>query len=247
MSEHGNRISDATVVLTGATGGIGQKVAERLAGAGARLILLGRRIDVLNDLAARTDSQAYPGDISDPASLKATVARISADCGGAPDILINNAGVFDLAPFAETSLETFEAHFSVNLRAPFQLIRAWLPGMLQRGRGHIINVGSVAGRRAFPGNAAYSASKYGLRGLHEVLVEELDGTGVRATWVEPSAVDTGLWDRFQPDDRPDLPSRRAMLSPAVVSEAIYFATIQPFDVSIEAIVIRANLVRGQRQ
>lgn len=247
MSEHGSRITDATVVLTGATGGIGQKVTERLAGAGARLILLGRRVDTLEELAARTGSRTFPGDISDPAFVEATTGQISAERGGPPDILINSAGVFDLAPFRETSLESLEAHLSVNLRAPFQLIRAWLPEMLDAGRGHIINVGSIAGRRAFPGNAAYCASKYGLRGLHEVLVEELKGTGVRATWVEPSAVDTGLWDRFEPDHRADLPSRREMLSPEAVSEAIYYAASQPVDVSIEAVVIRANLVRGQRQ
>ncbi len=90
-----------------------------------------------------------------------------------------------------------------------------------------MTVGSVAGRRAFPSNGAYSASKYGQRGLHEVLVEELRGTGVRATLVEPAATDTPLWDPLDPDRDPHLPDRDAMLRAGDVAETVLFAVTRP--------------------
>jgi NADP-dependent 3-hydroxy acid dehydrogenase YdfG len=111
-------------------------------------------------------------------------------------------------------------------------MRALLPAFLERGSGHIVNVGSVAGRRALPGNAAYGASMAGLRGLHEVLVEELRGTGVAATLLEPSATDTMLWDPLEPDARPDLPDRARMLQAEDVAAAVRFLLSRPAHVRI---------------
>jgi NADP-dependent 3-hydroxy acid dehydrogenase YdfG len=107
-----------------------------------------------------------------------------------------------------------------------------LPGMLERGGGSIVNVGSVAGRKALPGNSTYAASKFGLRGYHEVLLEELRGTGVRATLVEPSATDTPLWDALDPDRHPGLPSRDRMLGVGDVAEAVLFVATRPDHVRI---------------
>jgi NADP-dependent 3-hydroxy acid dehydrogenase YdfG len=236
-----DELSGLKVVLTGATGGVGRAVAERLARGGAELAVIGRREAPLEELAARVDARPFVGDVTDREFVRQLPARLREVWDAAPDVLINNAGLFDLASFGETARETFERTLAVNLRAPFELIRAWLPDMLVRGSGHIVNVGSVAGRKAFPGNAAYSASKFGLRGLHEVLVEELRGTGLRVTWIEPSAVDTPLWDRFDPDARSELPSRADMLEPGAVAEAVIFAIAQPQEVAVEEIVIRANL------
>src|SRR5690606_11757039 len=114
--------------------------------------------------------------------------------GGAPDILENAAGSFLLAPIAETSTDDFLEQLAVNLGGPFYLIRAFLPDMLVRRAGHIVNIGSISGRVSMAGNGAYGASKFGLRGLHQVLAEEVRGTGVRATLIEPAATDTPLWD-----------------------------------------------------
>jgi 3-hydroxy acid dehydrogenase/malonic semialdehyde reductase len=100
-----------------------------------------------------------------------------------------------------------------------------------------VNVGSVAGRKAFKENGSYSAAKFGLRGLHEVLVEELRGSGVAATLVEPAATDTSLWDRVAPDQRADLPSRSDMLQPAHVAEAVLFALTRPQGVNIPLIQV----------
>jgi NADP-dependent 3-hydroxy acid dehydrogenase YdfG len=112
--------------------------------------------------------------------------------------------------------------------------------MLARGHGHLVQLGSVAGRVAYPGNGAYSASKFGLRGLHEVLLQELRGTGVRATLVEPAATDTPLWDPLDPDGRDDLPSRAAMLRPEDVARAVVFAISQPRGVQIPVLAVEAS-------
>lgn len=227
--------------MTGATGGIGRAVAERLAARGAELVLIGRRAAALDELAARVGAMPLAADISNREQLGVVATRVDAIWREVPDVLVNGAGTFELAAFAETKPAVFERHFAVNLRAPFELIRAWLAGMLDRGSGHMVNVGSVAGRAAFPGNAAYCASKFGLRALHEVLVEEVRGTGVRATWIEPSAVDTPLWDPIDTDARDGLPSRGEMLQPEAVAEAICFAIAQPEHVAVEEIAIRANV------
>jgi NADP-dependent 3-hydroxy acid dehydrogenase YdfG len=236
----GDELSAVKVVLTGATGGVGRALAERLALAGAEMLVIGRRSEPLEELAARLDARTLVGDITERRFIDRFPDRLQELWDSGPNVLVNNAGFFELAPFEETGSEVFERLLAVNLRAPFELIRVCLPGMLARGSGHIMNVGSVAGRRAFPGNAAYSASKFGLRGLHEVLVEELRGTGLRTTWIEPSAVDTPMWDRFDPAGRADLPSRAEMLEPGAVAEAVFFALAQPEGVAVEEIVIRAN-------
>lgn len=240
MREIEGDLAGRRIVLTGATGGIGRAVAQRLARSGAELLLIGRRAQVLEALASDLRALAVAGDLTDGSFIAGIPTRVAELWGAAPDVLINNAGAFELAPFGSTDPATFENLLAVNLRVPFELARMWLPEMIERRSGHIVNVGSIAGRIAFAGNAAYSASKFGLRGLHEVLVEELHGTGVRATWVEPSAVNTPLWDRFEPDSRPDLPSREHMLVPEAVAEAVHFAVSRRDDVTIEEIVVRAN-------
>jgi NADP-dependent 3-hydroxy acid dehydrogenase YdfG len=127
----------------------------------------------------------------------------------------------------------------VNLRGPFLLVRAFLPLMLRRRAGHLIHVGSVAGRVAFPENGAYSASKFGLRGLHEVLLQEIRGTGVRATLVEPAATDTSLWDAVDAQGKPGLPARESMLRPEDVARVVVFAAGQPRHVQIPTIAVEA--------
>jgi NAD(P)-dependent dehydrogenase (short-subunit alcohol dehydrogenase family) len=230
-------LAGAAVLITGATGGIGYAVAERVAEAGARVHVLSRSADTLAGLVARSGGRTWPADLTDDADVWSALDALQDTLRGPPDAVVNAAGAFALAPLAETSVEMFDRNLAVNLRGPFLVIRALLPAMLERDRGKIVNVGSVAGRRALAGNAAYGASKFGLRGLHAVLVEELRGTGVSATLLEPAATDTALWDALQPDGRGDLPPRSAMLRPEDVAEAVMFALTRPPDVRLPLIQI----------
>jgi len=226
-----------TALVTGASRGIGARIAERLAGAGARVWLLARSPSALADVAARIGGSTLVADVTDTTSLAGALDRLVHDAGGAPDVVVNAAGVFGLAPIARETVESLDAHLAVNLRGTFLVVRALLPAMLERGSGLIVNVGSVAGRKAFAGNAAYSASKFGLRGFHEVLLEEVRGTGVRATLLEPAATDTSLWDAVDPDSDPALPGRDAMLAPDDVADAALFVATRPGHVRIPLLQI----------
>jgi NADP-dependent 3-hydroxy acid dehydrogenase YdfG len=226
-----------TALVTGASRGIGAVVAERLAEAGADVWLMARSEDRIDALATRLGGRALPADLSDDASAWDALDRLQEELGGPPSLVVNAAGAFALDPCAETTVQAFDTQVAVNLRGTFLVIRALLPGMLARADGLIVNVGSVAGRKAFPGNAAYSASKYGVRGFHEVLLEEIRDSGVRATLLEPAATDTPLWDPLDPDARPDLPDRGSMLRPDDVAEAVLFVATRPATVRIPLLQI----------
>lgn len=225
------------VLVTGATGGIGRAVAEGLAAAGAKLFLMARTPGRLETVARDLGCTALAGDSGDPDAVDAVRRGLAAE-----DVygLVNAAGTFDLAPIAETDPDLLERMIHGNLRAPFLMTRALLPGMLERGRGHVVTVGSIAGRVALPGNGAYSASKYGVRGFHAVLELELRGTGVRSTLVEPAATDTAIWDPLSPDARDDLPGRNDMLAPAAVADAVLYAMTRPPSVSIPMVAVQRS-------
>jgi NAD(P)-dependent dehydrogenase (short-subunit alcohol dehydrogenase family) len=231
-------LTGRSALVTGASRGIGLAVAFRLAREGVRLAVVARGEGALLRVAGETGAVAVRGDLASAAGA-ADVARRVEEAIGTPDILVNSAGGFLLAPIAETDPAEFQRQLDVNLAAPFHMMRAFLPGMLARRGGHIVTIGSVAGRVAMAGNGAYSASKFGLRGLHEVLAEEVRGTGVRATLVEPAATDTPLWDPFDPDGRADLPSRSSMLSPDDVARAVVFAVSQPAEVELSLLAVRS--------
>ncbi len=225
-------------LVTGASRGIGRAVAEALAEAGAEVHCLSRDPSALAALAASTGGRTWSADLGDDAEVWTRLDELVDSCGATPDIVVNSGGVFAVAPLAETTLEQFDSLLRVNLRGAFIVTRAVLPAMLERGSGHVVNIGSVAGRQAFPSNGAYSASKFGLRGMHEVLLEEIRGSGVRATLIEPAATDTPLWDPLNPDADPNLPGRDQMLRPDDVAEAVLFAASRPPHVSIPLLQIQ---------
>lgn len=228
-----------TALVTGASRGIGLATARALAGAGAWVGLVARSERELSAAAEEVGGHAIPGDISSPHAVNTLVAYLDELLGGSPDLVVNSAGAFTIAPLAETDPEVFHRQLAVNLTGPFLLIRAFLPRMLRRGSGLLVNVGSVAGRTALPGNGAYSASKYGLRGLHEVLSAEVRGTGVRATLIEPAATDTPIWDPLRPDEREDLPSRAGMLRAEEVAAAVLYVASQPDGVEVPVLSLRS--------
>ncbi|MDZ7780867.1 MAG: SDR family oxidoreductase [Gemmatimonadota bacterium] len=235
-TEHG-ALDGRSVLVTGASRGIGRCIAERFAAAGARVFGLGRSEDALRRLADETGGRALVVDLTDDVAVWDAMDRLSDELEGAPDVVVNAAGVFGITPIAEETVAALDLELALNLRAPVLVVRTLLPSMLERGSGLIVNVGSVAGRKALPGNGAYSASKFGLRGFHEVLLEEVRGTGVRATLLEPSATDTSIWDPLDPDADPSLPPRSAMLRPEDVADAALFVARCPRDVRIPLLQI----------
>ena len=221
-------------VVTGASRGIGLAVAQRLGARGARVVMLARGLDVLAARAREVGHRAVAlrCDLADRGSVAEAAARIAGE-HGVPDVVVNNAGLFAISPVAETSVDDFAATVETNLVAPFALVRAFLPAMRARGDGHIVTVGSVADRNAFPGNGAYAASKYGARALHEVMRLELRGSGVRATLVSPGPTDTPLWDPIDPDSREGFTPRAAMLSADAVGDAVLWAVTRDASVNID--------------
>lgn len=225
-------LAGQTALITGASRGIGEAAARAFAALGARVGVMARSKDALDRLASEINGWSLPADGTTPEGLAEGLAAFRAHAGGDPDILVTSAGVFTLSPVESTDPADLALNLSVNLTASFLAVRAVLPGMRARGSGTIVLVGSVAGRHAFPGNGAYSASKYGLRGLHEVLLEETRGSGVRITLLEPAATDTPIWDPHDPDQNPALPPRSAMLRPEEVADALSFIVTRPPGVRI---------------
>jgi NADP-dependent 3-hydroxy acid dehydrogenase YdfG len=223
-------------VVTGASRGIGADVARRLVAAGARVALVARGVEAMESLAAELGSGAVSPvacDLSDLSAIDRASRRITELAGGAPEIIVNNAGAFTVAPAHETSVDVFRRTLETNLVAPFAFVRAFLPAMLARGSGHLVTIGSIADRAVLPGNAAYAASKHGVRALHEVLRAELRGTGVRASLVSPGPVDTELWDEIDPDNQPGFTPRAQMLTPMDVASAVQWVLTAPPAVNVD--------------
>ena len=183
------KVDGRIAVLTGATGGIGAAVARELARRRARLVLVARDEVRASCLAAElgtmgTAAHVLIGDMLDPA-LPGRLVEFAERRAGGIDLLINCAGRQSFGFFADESARAAEEVFQVNTIAPITLINAVLPGMLRRGHGQIVNVGSIFGSIGFPCFATYSASKFALRGFSEALRRELAGTGVVVTHVAP--------------------------------------------------------------
>ena len=221
-------------LVTGASRGIGAAVARALAGAGARVVRVAR---TLPDTSGGPWLD-LPCDLTETDQVERLARRVL-DVGP-PAVVVNNAGGFLLQPLEQTSPAEFDAQIAVNLRASFLLARAFLPALRAAGGGVFVSIGSVADHTGFPENAAYAASKFGLRGLHETLAAEYHGTGVRLTLVSPGATDTTIWDPFTPERRPGFPPRTAMLRPEDVADAVLFAATRPEHVHVDWIRLRPS-------
>jgi short-subunit dehydrogenase len=187
-------LANARILLTGAGGGIGSALAAQLASKGAALALLDRHAgdaDSPCGAIGGPDCHAISADLLDPSARSAAVEQATAALGGI-DLLINCAGLMSFRPFAEEDPATLERLMQLNLVVPMLLARQVLPRLLAQRHGRIVNIGSTFGSIGFAWFAAYSASKFGLRGLSEALRRELDGTGVGVTYVAPRAVKTPL-------------------------------------------------------
>ena len=229
------RLSGRTAVVTGASRGIGAAIASALSGKGARVVLVARNESRLKEAATRLkESIPITCDVSDPKSVGNAAKQIRSELGGAPDILVNNAGIFGVSVVEETTADFFVDTINTNLVGPFLFVRAFLAEMKNRRSGHIVTIGSIADRSIFTGNAAYSAAKFGLRAVHEVLRAELRESGVRASLISPAATDTEIWDTVTVTDPAGKPhSKRPMLDRNDVVAAVIFALTQPDRVNID--------------
>jgi len=224
-----------SAVVTGASRGIGAAIAKALGEQGARVVLIARTEAKLNEIAGAIKG-AIPvaADVTNPKSVEQATKRIATELGGAPDILVNNAGIFSVAVAEETGADEFVTMLNTNLVAPFLFVRAFLGAMKKRGSGHIVTIGSVADRTIFSGNVAYSAAKFGLRAVHEVLRTELRGTGIRTSLISPAATNTDIWTDVTVTDPVNRPhSKRPMLEPEDVVRAVMFALSQPETVNVD--------------
>lgn len=184
------RIQGAVALVTGASSGIGWAVSRKLAAAGAQVIAHGRDTARLEKLSRLTGARTLAADLGDPAGPAAI-----AEQAGRVDILVNNAGIGWAGRFADMSGEQVAKLVAVNLRAPIELARAVLPGMLARDSGQLVFVTSIAGRTGVAGEAVYSATKAGLDAFAESLRFELVGSGVGVTVFVPGVVDTEFFQR----------------------------------------------------
>ena len=223
-------LAGRVAVVTGASRGIGAAIAAALVESGATVVRLAR------SLADGEDGPYFnlTTDLTDAVLLKRATDEVLAEFGP-PHIVVNNAGGFLLRLFEETTPEEFEEQLAINLVAPFNLTRALLPAMRSAGRGHLVTIGSIADHLALPENAAYAASKYGLRGLHETLVAEYRGIGIKFTLISPGPTDTELWNEFDPDRRAGFTPRARMLKPGDVADAVNYAITRPANVTVELI------------
>ena len=187
-------LSGSRVLVTGGSRGIGEALARRFAAAGARVALVARTERAIEELAAELGGTAHAADLADPGQVPGLVERIEAE-GGPVDVLVNNAGIEGLGAFDTQSPEALETIYRVNLVAPAELTRQALPGMLRRGRGHIVNISSLAGTAVFPGMASYSSTKAGLSQLTAGLRADLRGTPVGTTLVELGPIPTEMLAR----------------------------------------------------
>jgi short-subunit dehydrogenase len=189
MNLHGSRI-----LLTGAGSGIGRCLALALGARGARLMLVGRNIARLNETvhqitASGGNASALAHDLGDPGGHDRLVQSTISSLGGI-DLLINNAGISGFGEFARENPAAIDEIININITAPLLLTRAVLPAMLASGKGRIVNIGSIFGSIGFPHFAAYSASKFALRGFSEALRRELADSGVGVTYVAPRTTRT---------------------------------------------------------
>jgi NADP-dependent 3-hydroxy acid dehydrogenase YdfG len=227
-------------VITGASSGIGEATARALAADGYCVALLARRLDRVQALADElgNGALAIEADVTDRDSIAAAAERVKTELGGA-DILVNNAGVMLLAPFSSDQRAELRQMVEVNLLGAITTTEVFLD-QLRDGGGDLINISSVAGRKARPGNAGYAATKWGMNGWSEALRQELQ-PDIRVIVIEPGAVATELTDHITHAETKagaEQMYEQTSITAQDIAEVIAFAVSRPHSVSLNEILIR---------
>lgn len=238
-----------TAVVTGASSGIGEATARRLAAEGYHVLCAARRVERIEALAAEIGGTAVACDVTD----EAAVAALADAVGPRLDLLVNNAGgAYGSTPVAQASAQEWRAMYEVNVIGLMQVTRALLPALVASGAGAIINVGSTAGRIAYEGGAGYTAAKHGTQVVTETLRLELFDQPVRVMEIAPGMVRTEEFSlvRFDGDQEKADAVYRGVPDPLVaddVADAIAWMATRPAHVNIDEIVIRPRAQAAQHK
>lgn len=246
-------MKDRIVFITGATSGIGEGCARKFAAMGSDLILNGRNTEKLAELKAEltakgVDVLTLPFDVRDREAMRAALDSLEGKWKNI-DVLINNAGlVIGLDKEFEGNLDEWDVVFDTNVRALLAMTRMVVPGMVERGRGHIINIGSIAGDAAYPGGSVYCATKAAVKALSDGLRIDLVDTPLRVTNIKPGMVETNFTVvRYRGDKEraDDFYKGIHALNGDDVAEVVYFAASAPAHVQIaEVLVMPTNQATG---
>jgi NADP-dependent 3-hydroxy acid dehydrogenase YdfG len=240
----GGRLLGKVAVVTGASSGIGAAVARALSSEGAHVALAARHeevlLDVQADLAtgAGQESIVVPTDVTDGGQVRALVGR--AEGLGPVEMLVNCAGVMYFTMMKNVREDEWKRTVEVNCKGALNCVGAALPGMLERGRGHIVTITSDAGRKVFPGLAVYSASKFFVEALSQGLRLETAGTGLRVTTVQPGNVATDLLSMSTDEEALEEyggASGARVLDPEDVAASVVHALVQPEHVAVNEILV----------
>ena len=226
-------LPERRVLVTGATGGLGHAIARALRARGAKLVLTGRRTDVLEPLATELDGEAIAADLAQPDGVEALLAQ-----AGDVDVLVANAAVPGSGHVLEYTAEQIDRALTVNLRAPMLLARALGEQMVARGSGHLVFISSLSGKAASPGSGIYSATKFGTRGFALGLREDLSGAGVGVSVVYPGFISgAGMFE----EAGVELPPYVGSKSPEDVGDAVVTAIERNrAEVSVAPLTVRAG-------
>lgn len=237
-------VQDQFVLITGATSGIGAACARVFAQAGAKLILAARRQERLDQIADELSKLASVHllqlDVCDRSSVESALSTLPASWSSV-DILINNAGLSrGLDKLQEASFQDWEEMIDTNIKGLLYLTRFVVPGMVSRGRGHVVNLGSTAGHQTYPGGNVYCATKAAVRVISEGLKQDLLGTPVRVSSVDPGLVETEFSNvRFRGDTERAKQVYQGLtpLTPADVADVVFFCVTRPPHVNISEVLL----------
>lgn len=233
------QLRDSKVLLTGATGGLGAAMAREFAAHGARLVLSGRNRALLDPLAEELGAIAAPCDLTDRVALRALLAEHPDT-----DVLIANAAVPATGAIDSFTEDEIDRVIAANLAAPIQMARTLVPGMVARGRGHVVVLSSLGGKVASPGASMYAATKFGLRGFAFGLRQDLAGTGVGVSVISPGFIrEAGMFAKSGAEDA--LPPGVGTNSPQEVAEAALDAILSDrFEVTVAPLPMRVGATFG---
>ena len=231
--------SPLVAVVTGASSGIGEATARRLVAEGFEVVAAARRIDRLTDLAAEIGVRAVQLDVTDQSSVQAFAESVP-ECA----VLVNNAGgAFGLSEVADSDVEQWRQMYDVNVLGTLRMTKAMLPAMLKSGRGHVVNITSIAGLLVYEGGGGYAAAKHAQHAVTETLRLELNGQPVRITEIAPGMVKTEEFSltRFAGDAERAEAVYRGVDAPLLaedIADCVAFAVTRPAHVDIDLMVVK---------